>query len=269
MDRTAMLIRGSTILNVGIVGVVLIVASCGSSGTRIISNKNGEVERGEIVFEDLQAAPEDEEYLVHYGDELDISFFYNEDYNLEGLKVRPDGKISLPYVGDVIAAGRSVTKIDSAITEAYAVIVRDPQITVMLKDFDEPVIYILGEVRDQGAYELVKGMTLLGALAQGRIHTERADKGSVIVIRRVAHDHIVGMQFNIKQLTEGGRFDLDIPLKSNDIVYVPTSSLKKAEDFITAMYNILNNPMNLYLKGWQIANVKVLYDYYRRAGSTF
>ncbi len=264
-----MLIRGSTILNVGIVGVVLIVSSCGSSGMRMLSNKNGEVERGEIVFEDLQSAPEEENYLVDYGDELDISFFYNEDYNLEGLKVRPDGKISLPYIGDVLAVGRSTIQIDSVITEAYAAIVRDPHVTVILKEFDEPVIYIFGEVRSQGAYELVKGMTLLGALAQGRIHTERADKGSVIVIRRVAHDHIIGLQFIIKQLTEGGRFDLDIPLRSNDIVYVPTSSLKKAEDFITSMYNILNNPMNLYLRGWQIANVKLLYDFYRRASSPF
>lgn len=245
------------------------MASCGSKGTRMISNKNGEVEHGEFIFEDLPDIPGGEDYLIYYGDELDISFFYNDDYDLQGIKVRPDGKISLPYVGDVLAAGRSVTQIDSVITEAYAVIVRDPQVTVMLKEFDEPVIYIFGEVRDQGAYELVKGMTLLGALAQGRIHTERADKGSVIVIRRVAHDHIIGMQFNIKQLTEGGRFDLDIPLKSNDIVYVPTSSLKKAEDFITSMYNILNNPMNLYLRGWQIANVKLLYDFYRRASSPF
>ena len=264
-----MLLRVSIILNVGIVGLALIVGGCGSNGTRMISNKNGDVERGEIVFENLQAVPESDDYLVNYGDELDISFFYNSDYDLEGLKVRPDGKISLPYAGDVLAAGKSVAQIDSVITEAYAAIIRDPKITIMLKDFDEAVIYVLGEVGSQGAHKLVNGMTLLGALAQGRIDTERADKGSVLVVRRVAHDHIVGMQFSIKQLTEGGRFDLDIPLMPNDIVYVPTSSLNKAEDFITSMYNILNNPMNLYLRGWQVANVQLLYDYYKRIANPF
>ncbi len=264
-----MLFRGATILNIGIVGVALIVASCGSSGTRMISNMEGEVEKGEIVFDELPAITGSEDYLIHYGDKIDISFFYNHDYDLVGLKVRPDGKISLPYVGDVLAVGRSVTQVDSVITEAYSAIIRDPQIAVILKDFDDPVIYVLGEVRDQGAYELVKGMTLLGALAQGRIHTERAGKGDILVIRRVAHNHIIGLQFNITQLTEGGRFDLDIPLKPNDIIYVPTSSLKKAEDFIGTLFNIFNDPMNLYLRGWQIANVKVLYEFYQRAGQNY
>ena len=258
-----MLSRRATILNLGIVGVALIVASCGSSN-RMISNREGLVERGEIVFEELPAIAGSEDYLVHYGDKIDINFFYNQEYNLTELKVRPDGKISLPYVGDVLAAGRSVTQIDSVITEAYSAIIRDPQIAVILKEFDDPVIYVLGEVKNQGAFELVSGMTLLGALAEGRLNTERAGKGDILVIRRVAHDHIIGLQFSLNQLTEGGRFDLDIPLKPNDIVYVPTSSLKKAEDFIGTLYNIFNNPMNLYLRGWQIANVKLLYEFYQR-----
>jgi polysaccharide export outer membrane protein len=262
-----MLSRLSRVLHIGIVGVVLIVASCGSSGTRMISNKDGEVERGEFLFEDLPNIQESEDYLINYGDELDISFFYDKDYDLNDLKVRPDGKISLPYVGEVLAAGKSLAHVDSVITGAYAAIIRDPQITIMLKEFDESVVYILGEVEGQGAFELISGMTLLGALAQGRIDLSRADKGSVLVIRRVAHDHIVGMQFNMKQLTEGGRFDLDIPLKPNDIVYVPTSSLKKAQDFISTLYNIFVDPMNLYLRGWQVANVNVLYEYYQRMGT--
>ncbi len=264
-----MLPRVAAILNIGIVGVALIVASCGSSGMRMISNKNGEVERGEIVFEDLPSVPETGDYLVNHGDELNVSFFYNSDYDLTGIKVRPDGKISLPYVGDILAAGRSVTQIDSVITEAYSKIIRDPQITVILKDYDEPVVYVLGEVLNDGAYELLSGMTLLGAIAQGRLNPERADRGSVLVIRRVAYDHIIGMQFDLKELTEGGRFDLDIPMKPNDIVYVPTSSLTKAEDFISTVYRIFNDPMNLYLRGWQVANVQVLYEFYRRAGQSF
>lgn len=261
--------RGMRIFHIMVIGVALIVASCGSSGPRMISNRGGDVERGELLFDEITAAPDLGEYLINYGDELDVSFFYNEDYNLTGIKVRPDGNISLPYIGEVRAAGRSVSQVDSVITDAYASIIREPQISVILKEFDEPVVYILGEVTSPGAYELLQGMTLLGALSQGKFDMKRGKKSSILVIRRVSHDHIVGMQFDIRELTEGGRFDLDIPLQTNDIIYVPTSSLKKAEDFINSMYYILNNPMNIYLRGWQIANVQVLYDFYRRAGQTY
>jgi polysaccharide export outer membrane protein len=242
------------------------MTSCGSHGPRVISNKGGEVERGEFLFENLPQAPAADDYLVHYSDELDVAFFYNSDYDVAGIKVRPDGKISLPYVGEIQAAGRSVAQLDSIITEAYSRIVLEPEVTVILKRFDEPVIYVLGEVLNAGAYDLQRDLTLLGALANGRINTQRADKRSVLVIRRVSHDHIIGMQFDMIQLTEGGRFDLDIKLKPSDIVYVPTSSLKKAEDFISAVYNILNDPLNLYLRGWQVANVQILYEFYRNAG---
>jgi hypothetical protein len=84
------------------------------------------------------------------------------------------------------------------------------------------------------------------------------------VIRRVAPDRIVGIQIDLIELLDDHRFDLDIPLMPNDIVYVPKSRIAKAEEFVESLFTILGRSGDLYLKGWQIANVKLLYEFYQR-----
>ena len=72
----------------------------------------------------------------------------------------------------------------------------------------------------------------------------------MLVIRRVAPDHIVGIQVDINDLLSGKRFDLDIPLQAFDIVYVPKSKLARRQDFMLALRDILMTPADIYLKGW-------------------
>ena len=64
------------------------------------------------------------------------------------------------------------------------------------------------------------------------------------------------------------RFDLDIPLQAFDIVYVPKSALASVQDFSLAVRDILGTPADLYLRGWQVANQKVLFDFYRKSGNS-
>jgi polysaccharide export outer membrane protein len=242
---------------------VLVITGCGGSGTRIISNTNGDVIRGEIDISEYANASMDDEYKIGQGDMMDITFLYNPEYNVSEIKVRPDGRISLPYAGDMTAAGLTPEQLDSVITYRYSAIVKAPEVAIILRDFAASVVYVLGEVRSPGAYEIDRSITLLGALAKSQGLNKEAKRNSVLVIRRVSEDRIVGMQFDASELLEQGRFDLDIPLKPNDIVYVPVSTLYKAEEFISVVYNILSKPADLYLKGWRVAKVKWLYEFYR------
>ena len=120
-----------------------------------------------------------------------------------------------------------------------------------------------------GGYEYHGGMTLANALALGGGPSKSGKRNEVLVIRRVASDHVVGIQVDINDLLSGKRFDLDVPLQAFDIVYVPKSKIAQGQDFMLALKEIILTPTEFYLRGWQVANVKILYDFYRKSGTAF
>jgi len=237
---------------------------CGG-GNKLFVQGDGAVEHGELDLSKLPAGGSaGDTYRISHGDVIDINFLYNEDLSRQGIAVRPDGRISYPYAGEVVAAGRTVPELDSVLTERFSEIVRDPEISVIVKEFQESMVYVMGEVGSAGAFEWRRGMTLMNALALGRGPNSRAKKNGVLVMRRVAPDRVVGIQIDVGELTGGHRFDLDIPLEPYDIVYVPTSRVKAASDFIENLYGVFARPMDLYIKGWQSFNQKTLFDFYKR-----
>lgn len=140
--------RGAKVLAVlGL--IVFILAGCGG-GNRLISNRDGKVESGELILDSLPMRPDASEYVIGHGDALDILFLYAADFNQIDLKVRPDGKISLPYVGDIVAVGKPVSALDSVITARYAEIIVNPDLTIIVKDFRPSVVYALGEIMSPG-----------------------------------------------------------------------------------------------------------------------
>jgi polysaccharide export outer membrane protein len=245
--------------------LVFVLMGCG--GTRFISNRDGQVERGTLVLDSIPQRPDTSEYVIGYGDAVDVLFLYNSDLNQINLKVRPDGKISLPYVGDIVAAGRPVSVLDSVITARYAEIIVNPDVTVVMREFRPQVFYALGEIQNPGGHDFHTGLTLSGALALCGGPSRNAKRSEVLVMRRVAPNHVIGIQVNINELFSRNQFDLDVPLQPFDIVYVPKSSVARGQDFMLALKDVLMTPADLYLKGWMVANVDILYEYYRRPGS--
>lgn len=247
--------------------VFLVLSGCGG-GNALIAQKEGQVIRGELVIDSIPRAAREVEYRIGQGDQLDIVFLFNSDFNLRDIVVRPDGKISLPYVGELRVAGMTVSGLDSIITEKYSEIIKNPDVSVIIKKFQPQVIYVLGEVGAPGGFPYEKGMTLLSALSLGRGVTPNGKKNGVLVLRRIAPDHIVGIQIDLKELTDKGQFDLDIPLEPFDIVLVPKSKLASAKDFSETLFSILTKPADLYIKGWNVANMKILFDFYKRTART-
>ncbi len=259
--------RGEKVL-VALGLLFFMLGGCGG-GNRFISNRGGAIESGELVLDSIPLRPDPSEYVIGHGDAIDILFLYNSDLSQIDLKVRPDGKISLPYVGDIVAAGRPVSELDSAITARYAEIIVNPDITVIMRNFRPNVVYVLGDVMNPGGYEYRTGMTLANALALSGGLGKSAKRNEVLVIRRVASDHVVGIQVDINELLSGKRFDLDVPLQAFDIVYAPKSKIGRGQDFMLALKDVLLTPSEIYLKGWQVANVRLLYDYYRKSGTVY
>ena len=251
----------------GILSLVCAIGACGG-GSHFISNRGGRVESGELDLGNVPMRPEPKEYVINYGDALDVLFLYNSELNQTDLKVRPDGKISLPYVGDVEAAGKPVSTLDSLLASQFSEIIVKPMVTVVVKSYRPQVVYAMGEVKSPGGYEFHPGMTLTDFLALSGGPDNLAKRNAILVIRRVASDHIVGIQVDFNDLVRKKRFDLDIPLQAFDIVYVPKSAVASALDFMTATREILTAPAQVYIAGWQVANQKVLFDFYRNTGRT-
>ena len=241
---------------------------CGG-GNAVISNIGEEVVTGELVLDSIPRAPEEDEYLIGQGDKLDIVFLYNREFSQKDIVVRSDGKISLPYAGELRVAGITVSRLDSILTAKYSEILINPDISVIVKEYKPQLIYVLGEVELPGGYPYKRGMTLLSALSLGRGLTDDARKNGVLVLRRVAPDHVVGIQIDLNELMGKKIFSLDIPLEPFDIVMVPKSKLSSVRDFSETLYSILAKPADLYIKGWNIANMKILFDFYKRTARTF
>ncbi len=258
------IISGSHIASV-IVASLLFINGCGG-GNRMITNRNGVVEK---VLLDPSAIPVQEgqgDYIIGYGDALDVLFLYNREYDRENIKVRPDGRISIPYAGEIDVAGRTVPWVDSLLTARFSEIIMDPEITVVVRDFQPQQVYVLGQVGNPGAYEYMSGLTLLQALSLGNGLQNSAKRNGVVVVRRIAWDHVIGIEVDVEEILDNDRFDMDIPIMPFDIVMVPKSKLATTEDFLTSIYNILNKPAEIYLRGWNVLNVKTQYDFYRRMG---
>jgi len=242
---------------------VVLFAGCGG-GSRIYDQVDGEMTRSEFDPDSIPTVPDAESYYIGYGDVLDVVFLYESKYSRESMKVRPDGRITYPYVGEMFVAGMTPARLDTVITKKFSEIIVDPNVTVIVRDFQPQMVYVLGEVDHPGDFDYVRDMTLMQALAAGSGYTDDARKSNVLVIRRVAENRIVGIEVDIDAILSKNDFSLDVPLEPFDIVFVPKSRIATTEQFIERLYAILGRPMDIYLKGWQIANTEVLYEFYSR-----
>ncbi len=260
--------KGRKNLIYGVSAVLLLAVTlaygCGNKG-RLYDQVGGEMSRAtELDTDSIPAIPEADSYYIGYGDVLDVNFLYETKYSREALKVRPDGRITYPYAGEIFVAGMTPTRLDSVLTEKFAEIVVDPFITVILREFTPQQVYVLGEVGNPGGYDYVRNMTLIQALAVGNGYTRDARKSNVLVIRRVGENRVVGIEVNIDAVLSKSDFSMNVPLQPYDIIYVPMSRIATTEQFIDRLWTIVGRPMDIYLKGWQIANAEVIYEYYSR-----
>jgi protein involved in polysaccharide export with SLBB domain len=166
----------------------------------------------------------EKEYRIQVGDELDIKFFYNPELN-EKVTVRPDGRISLQLVHDVMVAGLTPSESTKLLTQKYAPELKKPEIAVIVRSFGAHKIYVDGEVNKSGMFPLIGYMTVLQAISQAGGMKDTARKGEVLIIRRGEGNKPLVSSVNLNKVVDGTDILQDIPLKPFDIVYVPRSSI--------------------------------------------
>jgi polysaccharide biosynthesis/export protein len=167
-----------------------------------------------------QSSPaNDTTYVIGPEDVLTIDVWKEKE--LSGpVPVRPDGKISLPLLNDVQAAGLTPMQLMSSLTEKLKTYVSDPTVTVTVTTINSRKVYILGEVSRPGAFPLVPDMTVLQAITSAGGPTPYAKKSSVYILRN-QNGTQTKLPFNYKQVVKGGSPEQNILLKSGDTVVVP------------------------------------------------
>ena len=160
------------------------------------------------------------EYRIGREDLVDVQV-WKEPALSATVPVRPDGKISLPMAGDVMAQGKSTDELQKEIVEKLKPFVPQPSVTVMVKELKANRFYVLGEVAHPGAYPIQGPLTILEAMAVAGGPTEFARTSRLVVIRppQNAKDKPTRIKVNLGEVVDG---DVQaVHLTPGDTVYVP------------------------------------------------
>ena len=164
-------------------------------------------------------ATSDPNYVIGAQDVLDIDVWKEAELT-RSVPVRPDGKISLPLLNDVQAAGLTPIQLSEEITTELKKFITDPQVTVIVTDINSQRVYILGEMTRPGAYPLLPGMTVLQALSSAGGFTAFANMKKIYVLRNEGGKQ-EKFPFNYKDVVKGKNAEQNIMLKAGDQIVVP------------------------------------------------
>ena len=164
-------------------------------------------------------AEETDHYLIGEGDVLDIAVWKEPELS-RLVKVRVDGRISMPLVDDVLAAGRTPLELKEIVTGRLEEFVEAPEVTVIVHQQVSKSYYVLGEVRQQGEFPLEKDVNVLQAIAKTNGFTEWASKRNILLLRRSGGDQ---QSFNIdyRDIISGSNPELNMQLRAGDTIVVP------------------------------------------------
>jgi polysaccharide biosynthesis/export protein len=163
-------------------------------------------------------APSDSDYVIGADDTLRISVWKEPDLS-ETLPVRPDGKISMPLLNDIAAAGLTPLQLKDSITEKLKKFIADPRVTVVVTAMNSRRIFVSGEVVHTGPMALLPHMTMLQALSQAGFTQFANVKG--IYLLRTENGKQEKLPFNYKEVIKGNHPEQNIVLKPGDTVVVP------------------------------------------------
>ena len=159
------------------------------------------------------------EYRISRGDKLRVEV-YKDSYLSQSLQVRPDGRITLPLVGDLVAEGLTSIELRDRIATSLQEYVANPVVTVIVVEVVEPVVYVMGEVNQPGSIPMRGPMTVMQALAVAGGFKEFADTKGIRVLRRNGDaNRVETIAFNYKDAVKA-----DAPvlyLREGDTVVVP------------------------------------------------
>ena len=163
--------------------------------------------------------PQPTDYIIGTDDELSITFWRDKDMSSE-VVVRPDGKVTLPLINDIQAAGLTPDQLRERLNTEAARFLENPSASVFVKAINSRKVFITGEVQKPGPYPLTGPMTVLQLIATAGGLKDFA-KRSEIVIMRSEGSKLVSFSFDYEAISKRNKLEQNIILKPGDTVLVP------------------------------------------------
>lgn len=174
----------------------------------------------------LAAAP----MTLRAGDKVELKFFYAPELN-DTQQIMPDGTIALQLVGNVDAAGKTPRQLGDELQNAYAAHLKNPNVSVVVREMYQRKVYVAGEVLQPGLVDLPGDMSVLEAvMSRGGFNMTTAEVSSVVVMR-YENGQRVGYKVDLKNAMAGGASD-QFHLQPQDIVYVPRTAVVNMNVFL-------------------------------------
>ena len=206
-------------------GVVSAGARGGLAAEPIVAGEGGQGVTQPVL------QPHSPRYQLRIGDTIDVSFRITPEFN-QTVTVQPDGFISLRDIADVNVTGKTVPEVTELLVKKYGQILREPSITVVLKDFEKPYFIANGELGRPGKYELRGDTTVLEGIGIAGGINERSKHTQVLLFRKVSDQWMEVKQLDLKTMIKSMDLSEDLHLRPGDMIYVPKNTMSKIKPWI-------------------------------------
>ncbi len=165
------------------------------------------------------------QYVIGPGDKLAIFVYEAPPLSVPDLPVRPDGRISVPLVPDLVAAGKTPSELGSEIAEKLKKYVQNPNVTVMVKSFEGPLdrqVRVIGEAVDPQAIPFRENMSVLDVMIATKGLTKYAAGNRAVIVRRVGNKE-ERLPVHLSDLIRDGDISQNVVMKPGDTLIIPQS----------------------------------------------
>jgi len=208
-----------------VICILPLVACSGGAGTGSAAGKSRSA-AADAAAKDPASSVVSEDYVIGAGDQLSVFVYHNPDLSEGGVAVRPDGRISVPLIEDIDAAGKTPTKLARDIEDRLKKYIQDPVVTVIVRGFVGPPdrqIKVIGEATEPMALPYRERMTLLDVMISTKGLTKYASGNRAVIVRRDASGKQETIHVHLNDLLKDGDITQNVDMQPGDTLIIPQS----------------------------------------------
>jgi polysaccharide export outer membrane protein len=174
-------------------------------------------------------------YTLHPGDTVELALRFTPEYN-QTLTVQPDGYITVNLIGDVQISGLTLEQAHDEIVKKLAVRLNDPELNLVLKDFQHPYVVVGGEVQQPGKIELRQNMTAMQAVVLAGGFKSTARDTRIVVFRHIDSEKGEVRVLNLHKIQDTKSLERDMALQAGDMILIPPNRVATFSRYMEAAH---------------------------------